>query len=62
MGSSRKIGHAEGRRKVTERQQPRRSKRPASEHRDRYADLPLTARLAALVEHFTSEERADGDR
>jgi hypothetical protein len=43
---------------VTERQQPRRSKRAETEHVDRYADQQIENRLAQLVEHFTSEERA----
>lgn len=57
-----KIGHASGRRKVTERQQPRRSKRAETEHVDQYADRQIANRIAALVEHFTSEERANERR
>lgn len=53
-----KIGHASGRRKATNRQQPRKGKRAESAHIDKYADLPMQNRLSALVEHFTSEERA----
>ncbi|WP_418062424.1 hypothetical protein [Pimelobacter simplex] len=46
------VAHDSGKRRVTERQQPRRSKRDASEHVDKYADDGMAEKLAALAEHF----------
>jgi hypothetical protein len=54
---STKIAHNSGRKKATDRQQPRKEKRGEAEHHDKYADLAMQTRFAALVEHFTSEER-----
>lgn len=66
MTSPGKVAHNIGRRRVVERQQPRRSKRQQSEHVDRYADQrddpserDMSERLAALARHFNGEE---GDR
>ena len=56
------ISHRIGRPKATDRVQPRKSKKPKTEHTDKYADLPMETRLADLVDHFHSEERANERR
>ncbi|HET7327646.1 MAG TPA: hypothetical protein VFJ14_10240 [Nocardioidaceae bacterium] len=62
MNEHRKVGHNSGRPRATERQQPRRSKRDAPAHADKYAkseeDL-LADALLALAAHFNGEESAD---
>ncbi len=57
-----RLGHTTGRRKVTERQRPRKGKRSVADHADKYSELPMESRLADLIEHFESEERADEHR
>lgn len=55
---SRKTPHAQTRRRAMERQQPRRSKRTTDEHVDKYSTKTWENSLAALVDHFQSEEAA----
>ena len=59
---STKIAHNSGRRKATDRQQPRRGKRPRAAHGDKYANKQDAATLAELREHFNSEERVNERR
>lgn len=58
-----RISHRVGRRKATDRQQPRKSKRATSTHSDKYAtkqaDRDMSERLRALAEHFNGEEADD---
>lgn len=52
MTAKTNVPHDSGRRRVTERQQPRRSKREPAEHVDKYADDLMAEKLAALAERF----------
>jgi len=54
----RKISHALGRRRATDRKQARKSRRAETEHLDRYSAERMRDQLAALAERFKSEERA----
>jgi hypothetical protein len=60
-----RIPHNVGRRRATDRQQPRRSKREAAAHTDKYAPQPVTEEdllaeaILDLAAHFNGEESAD---
>ncbi|MDE0775927.1 MAG: hypothetical protein OSB43_06625 [Nocardioides sp.] len=55
MKRGHQLAHDSGKRTVTDRQQPRKSKRDTAEHADKYAtteEREMAEALAALVAHF----------
>ncbi|NPC97884.1 hypothetical protein [Nocardioides sp. zg-DK7169] len=60
MSTYTSLAHNSGRRRATDRQQPRKSKREHAEHTDKYAEELMAARLSELVRHFNGEEADRG--